>query len=223
MAHARDILQGVVDGLGGLVAVLPQGDWKQVASHLAAPGQQQIIQQQQQIIQQQQQILNQQQQVSEQQHQAIPQIQATLQAVQQQLQQMQGTLHQMQQQTEAKFHQMQQQTQTTLQDVLQEQQQMQQDLAVIRWTQANAAIRFQNKRGLEHLHPLHKERQGGNSPAGDLPSADGQFPATYTAVFGLSNSELTKLETFYQVQFAGPLVQERRRAFWEYISEPAAS
>ena len=78
MANVRDTILDIGNDLVAFAGALPQGNWQQVAVNLAAPGQQQILQQQQQILQQ----------LQQQQHslQAIPQIQATLQQMDARLQ-----------------------------------------------------------------------------------------------------------------------------------------
>ena len=194
-ANVRDALQNFADGISGLVGALPAGNWQQVAVHLAAPGQQQILQQQQQILQQQQQLLQQTQQMQQQVQQAvqpIAQMQVTLQQVQQDVQQVQ-------------------------QDV----QQVQRDLASMRWTQVNAAIRFHNRKTRNGLRPLHKEREGGTNSVGALPPAHITFPENFSETFALTGNQLDQLQDFYQFQFAGHLVGDRRHALWVYISEPA--
>jgi hypothetical protein len=47
-SNVRDVVQTVIDGLV-VKGTLPDGNWQQVAAHLAAPGQQQILQLLQQI------------------------------------------------------------------------------------------------------------------------------------------------------------------------------
>ena len=71
------------------------------------------------------------------------------------------------------------------------------------------------------LRPLHKEREGGDSPVGALPPAQMHFPQNAAQADALTANKLNELQEFYQVQFAGPLVSDRRRAFLAYISEPS--
>lgn len=48
-SNVRDVVQTFIDGLDVVKGILPDGNWQQVAAHLAAPGQQQISHQLQQI------------------------------------------------------------------------------------------------------------------------------------------------------------------------------
>ena len=48
-SNVRDVVQTVMDGLAVVKESLPDGNWQQIAAHLAAPGQQQISHQLQQI------------------------------------------------------------------------------------------------------------------------------------------------------------------------------
>jgi hypothetical protein len=47
------------------------------------------------------------------------------------------------------------------------------------------------------------------------------FPQNAAQADALTANKLNELQEFYQVQFAGPLVTDRRRAFLAYISEPS--
>lgn len=93
----------------------------------------------------------------------------------------------------------------------------------MRWHQANSAIRFQNRKNRGTiLLPLHKEEcEGGNSPVGTLPPAQMNFPQNRAQADALTANRINQLQEFYQVQFAGGLVTDRRHAFLAYISEPA--
>jgi predicted RNase H-like nuclease (RuvC/YqgF family) len=227
MANVRDVVQTVIDGLDVFKGILPDGNWQQVAAHLAAPGQQQILQQQQQILEQQQQmqqqLTQQQQQMQQQLHQAmqpVAQMQVTLQQMQVTMQQVQQDVQQVQQDVQ-QVQQDVQQVQQDVQQVQQDVQQVQRDLASMRWTQVNAAIRFHNKKSRDAIRPLHKEREGGNNPVGALPPAPLRFPQNLSEAAALTVNELNQLQDFYQFQFPGHLVGDRRLAFSAYISEPA--
>ena len=131
---------------------------------------------------------------------------------------------QQQQQMQQQLHQAMQpvaQMQVMLQQVQQDVQQVQRDLATMRWTQVNAAIRFHNKKSRDAIRPLHKEHEGGNNPADALPPAPVHFPQNLSEAAALTVNELNQLQDFYQFQFAGHLVGDRRLAFSAYISEPA--
>ena len=208
MASVREVLQSVVNGLHEFSETLPDGNWQQVAAHLAAPGHQQILQQQQQILEQQQQM----QERMQQQQQRMQQQQQQMQHVVEPIAQMQVMLQQVQV-TQQQMQVTQQQMQVTLQQV-------QEDVLAMRGYQANVAIRFHNKRSRDAIRPLHKEREGGNSLVGALPPAEVSFPQTLSEAWNLSAARLQQLEDFYQVQFAGHRIGDRRRAFVAYISEP---
>lgn len=201
MSNVRDVLQTAVGSLNDFLGGLPDGNWQEIATHLAAPGQQQLLQQQQLVLQQQQQMQQQLQQAL----QPIAGMQQQLQEVRVTQQQMQVTL---------------QQVQVTLQEVQVTQQQMQQDFACMKWNQINSAIRFHNRKSRDIISPLYKDREGGNSPVGALPPAHLHFPQNLSQAAALTADELNGLQEFYQVQFAGLRVSDRRLAFSAYISEP---
>ena len=91
--------------------------------------------------------------------------------------------------------------------------QLQEDFTAMRWNQANSAIRFQNRNNRGILCPLH-------NPVGALPPPEMQVPQTRSQADALTVNRLNQLQDFYQVQFPGALVTDRRRAFWEFMSEP---
>jgi ABC-type transporter Mla subunit MlaD len=161
------------------------------------------------MLQQTQEMLQQTQQMLQQTQQMLQQTQQMLQQTQQMLQQTQQMQHKVDQAVQPIA-----QMQLTLQQV-------QRDLASMRWTQVNAAIRFHNGNNHNAIRPLHKECAGGTYSVGALPPAHITFPENFSEAIALTGNQLDQLQDFYQFQFTGHLIGDRRHALWAYVSEPA--
>ncbi|KAH7621262.1 hypothetical protein Ndes2526B_g04068 [Nannochloris sp. 'desiccata'] len=181
MANVRDVVQTVIDGLDVFKGIFPDGNWQQVAANLAAPGQQQILQQQQQMQQQltqQQQQLTQQQKQMQQDLQPIAQMQVTLQQMQQDFTSMRWN----QANIAIRYHN--KKSRDAIRPLHKERE---------GGCSSPASVRLV-------ADPAASAAAVASTP---LPPAHMHFPQNLSEAAALTVNELNQLHDFYQVQFAG--------------------